>query len=109
MQTRSQFFYENFVIKPTGQTSSRINKSCIQKILTMLLFTQSSIGLAFSLYPDIIIGRMNLWSAASATNSLLFTFVGTVITLPLIIAYTIFIYRIFHGKASDLSYGSDSH
>ncbi|HEY9034986.1 MAG TPA: cytochrome d ubiquinol oxidase subunit II [Pseudomonadales bacterium] len=71
-----------------------------------LICIMAAIGLAFSLYPDIIIGRMNLWSAASATESLLFTFVGTAITLPLIIAYTVFIHRIFHGKATNLSYGS---
>lgn len=72
-----------------------------------LICSMAAIGLAFSLYPDIIIGRMNLWDAASATESLLFTFVGTVITLPMIIGYTIFIYRIFHGKATNLSYGPE--
>lgn len=74
-----------------------------------LICTMATIGLAFSLFPEIIIGRMTVWQAAAAPESLLFTFVGTVITLPLIIAYTIFIYRIFGGKATHLSYGSEQH
>jgi len=61
-------------------------------------------GLGFSLFPDIIIGRLDIWQAAASTPSLLFSFVGTVITLPLILAYTVYIYRIFHGRAVQLSY-----
>lgn len=70
-----------------------------------VICTMAGIGLAFSLYPDIVIGRMNLWEAAAATDSLLFTFWGTIITLPAILAYTVFIYRVFRGKATALSYG----
>lgn len=64
----------------------------------------ASIGLGYSLFPDIVLGRLNLWDAASATESLLFTFWGTVVTLPLILAYTVFIYRVFRGKATELRY-----
>jgi cytochrome d ubiquinol oxidase subunit II len=32
-------------------------------------------------------------------------FVGVAIVLPFTIAYTIFVYRIFHGKATGLTYG----
>ena len=64
----------------------------------------ASIGLAYSLFPDIVLGRLSIWESASATESLLFTFWGTVITLPMILCYTFFIYRVFRGKATDLSY-----
>lgn len=64
----------------------------------------ASIGLGYSMFPDIVIGRLNLWDAASSTESLLFTFWGTVVTLPLILAYTTFIYRVFRGKATALTY-----
>jgi len=43
--------------------------------------------------------------AAAAPSSLKFVFVGVAIVLPFTIAYTIFVYRIFHGKATSLSYG----
>ena len=64
----------------------------------------SAFGLAYSLFPDIIIGKMTIWEAASATKSLMFTFWGTVITLPIVLFYTAFVYRVFSGKATSLSY-----
>jgi cytochrome bd ubiquinol oxidase subunit II len=73
---------------------------------TVLIFVLSFLGLAYSLYPYIVIDRLTAWQAASATDSLIFIFVGVAITLPAIIAYTIFMYRVFWGRARALSYGS---
>ncbi len=64
----------------------------------------AAIGLGYSLFPEIVPGKITLWEAASSTNALLFTLTGVVITLPAIIFYTIYVYRIFHGRATDLSY-----
>ncbi|WP_237738866.1 cytochrome d ubiquinol oxidase subunit II [Alcanivorax hongdengensis] len=64
----------------------------------------ASFGLGYSLFPDIVVGRLTIWEAASATESLLFTFWGAAIALPAILIYTVFIYRVFRGKATDLSY-----
>ncbi|MDF1822819.1 MAG: cytochrome d ubiquinol oxidase subunit II [Alcanivoracaceae bacterium] len=69
-----------------------------------VICVMASIGLGYSLFPEIIIGQLTLWEAASATESLLFTFWGAIIALPAIIGYTIFIYRVFRGKATALSY-----
>jgi hypothetical protein len=62
-------------------------------------------GLAYSLYPYIVLDRLTIWEAAAAPSSLMFVFVGVAIVLPFTIAYTIFVYRVFHGKATSLSYG----
>jgi cytochrome d ubiquinol oxidase subunit II len=70
----------------------------------VLICLFSMAGLAYSLFPDIIIGQMTIWEAASATESLLFTFWGTVVALPVVLVYTVFVYRIFHGKTTQLSY-----
>ena len=70
----------------------------------LTLCIMATLGLAYSIYPDIIIGRMNIWEAAASTDSLLFMLVGVVITLPAIIGYSIYVYRVFHGKATELSY-----
>jgi cytochrome d ubiquinol oxidase subunit II len=64
----------------------------------------AALGLAYSILPDIIIGRMTIWESASSTDSLLFTFWGTAIVLPAIIVYTLFVYRIFRGKITTLCY-----
>jgi len=72
---------------------------------TVLIFVMSFIGLAYSLYPYIVIDRLTIWQAASATESLQFILVGVAITLPAIVGYTIYMYRVFWGKDRELSYG----
>ena len=71
---------------------------------TVLIFVLAFIGLAYSIYPYIVIDRLTVWQAAAAHKSLVFIFVGVAITLPAIIIYTIFMYRVFWGRASVLSY-----
>lgn len=70
----------------------------------VVICLMAAIGLAYSIFPDIIIGRVTIWEAASDTSSLMFVFYGVAITLPCILLYTFFIYRIFAGKATELSY-----
>jgi cytochrome d ubiquinol oxidase subunit II len=70
----------------------------------VLICLLAATGLAYSIFPDIVIGRMTIWEAASATASLQFVLVGVVITLPVILTYNIMVYRIFRGKATQLSY-----
>ena len=72
---------------------------------TVLMCVMAGLGLAYSLYPYIVLDRLTIWEAAAAPSSLKFVFVGVAIVLPFTIAYTIFVYRIFHGKATSLSYG----
>jgi cytochrome d ubiquinol oxidase subunit II len=64
----------------------------------------AALGLAYSIYPDIIIGRMQIHEAAAATNSLLFVLWGVALTLPLILGYTFFVYRIFSAGAKPQGY-----
>ena len=72
---------------------------------TVLIFVLAFIGLAYSIYPYLVIDRLTVWQAAAAHESLVFIFVGVAITLPAIIVYTVFMYRVFWGRASVLSYG----
>jgi len=71
---------------------------------TVLIFVLAFFGLAYSIFPDIVIGRLDVWQAAAATGSLTVIFIGVAITLPVIVAYTIYMYRVFWGKARELSY-----
>jgi cytochrome d ubiquinol oxidase subunit II len=72
--------------------------------LMVVVLVLGFFGLAYSLYPFVVMDRMTIWQAASAPASLKFILVGTVITVPAIAAYTVFAYRVFWGKASDLAY-----
>lgn len=69
-----------------------------------IIFLMSFIGLAYSFFPFVVPNQLTIWEAASAPESLKFILVGTVIVLPTIIAYTIFSYHIFRGKATQLKY-----
>lgn len=70
----------------------------------IIICLMSALGLAYSIYPDIVIDKMTIWDTASSTESLRFTSIGIAITVPMILIYTFFIYRIFSGKATKLSY-----
>ncbi|SDJ93680.1 cytochrome d ubiquinol oxidase subunit II [Microbulbifer yueqingensis] len=72
--------------------------------LSVTIFLLCFTGLAFSFFPEIVPGKLDIWEAASATESLSFILVGTAIVVPLILAYTVLAYRVFHGKASHLKY-----
>ena len=70
----------------------------------VVIFILSFHGLAYSFFPYIIPDQLTIWEAASATASLKFMLVGVIITVPAIIGYTIYSYRVFWGKSSNLSY-----
>ncbi len=70
----------------------------------VLICLMATLGLAYSLYPDIIPGRMTIAESSASTASLRFVFIGTVITLPLILAYTVYVYHVFSGKLDSLDY-----
>ena len=71
---------------------------------TVAIFMLAFHGLAYSLFPYLVMDRLTIWEAAAAPESLMFIFVGAVIVLPVIIGYSAYAYRVFRGKATDLSY-----
>jgi cytochrome d ubiquinol oxidase subunit II len=62
------------------------------------IFILSFNGLCYSFYPYIIPETMTIWQGASSSESLKLILTATIIVLPCIIAYTIFVYKIFWGK-----------
>jgi cytochrome d ubiquinol oxidase subunit II len=74
-------------------------------VLAVWVFVFAFAGLAYSLFPYLVVDRLTLWQAAADKKSLEFVFVGTCIVLPLVVGYTVFSYRVFWGKARSLTYG----
>jgi cytochrome d ubiquinol oxidase subunit II len=72
--------------------------------LVVTVFVLGFFGLAYSLYPFVVMDRLTLWQAASSTAALKFIGVGVAITVPAIAAYTVLAYRVFRGKATELKY-----
>ena len=68
------------------------------------LFLLAFHGLAYSLFPYLVLDQVTIWDSASAPESLMIIFVGAVFVLPVIIGYSVFAYRVFLGKASKLEY-----
>jgi cytochrome bd ubiquinol oxidase subunit II len=64
------------------------------------IFVLAFAGLAYSLYPYVVIDRMTIWEAAAHPSALAFVLVGTSVVLPFILGYTFWSYRIFRGKAT---------
>jgi len=66
---------------------------------TVAIFALAFAGLAYSLFPYVVMDRMTIWEAASHPSALKFMLVGVAIVLPFLLAYTAFAYRVFGGKA----------
>ena len=73
-------------------------------VCTVGIFLLAFYGLAYSLFPWLVVDRLTIWQAASATEALQVIFYGVVVVLPVIIGYTVFAYRVFWGKSSALKY-----
>lgn len=70
----------------------------------LAVFILSFAALGYSFFPQVVPGKMTIWEAASATESLWFILYGAMIVLPAIILYTFYAYRVFWGKTRELTY-----
>lgn len=70
----------------------------------VMIFLLSFIGLAYSFFPYVVPGTLDIWQASSAPASLMFVLYGAAVVIPTILAYTVFAYRVFWGKATHLKY-----
>jgi cytochrome d ubiquinol oxidase subunit II len=71
---------------------------------TIGVFLLAFYGLAYSLFPWLVIDRINIWQAAISPASMGIILAGAAVVLPMIIGYTVFAYRIFWGKSTALKY-----
>ena len=71
---------------------------------TVAIYVLAFLGLAYSIFPFVVVDRMTIWDAASHDSALRFMFWGAVIVLPCIAGYTVFAYRVFRGKVRGALY-----
>jgi cytochrome d ubiquinol oxidase subunit II len=67
-------------------------------LLALGLFLLGYVGLGISLWPNVVPPGVTLWDAASPPGSQLFLLVGTIVMIPIILAYTAYGYWVFRGK-----------
>ncbi|MEO5695638.1 MAG: cytochrome d ubiquinol oxidase subunit II [Burkholderiaceae bacterium] len=72
--------------------------------LLILVFVLGFLGLAYSIYPYVVIDQLTIWQAASSPAALKVILIGVCISVPAIAGYTIFSYRVFRGKTTELKY-----
>jgi cytochrome d ubiquinol oxidase subunit II len=63
------------------------------------IFVIAFVGLAYSIFPFVVIDRLTIWDAAAHPSALKALFWGAAVVLPFIVFYTVLAYRIFRGKA----------
>ena len=74
-------------------------------LLAMALFLLGFLGLAISLWPNLIPPDISIWEAAAPRSSQLFLLVGMLILLPVLLGYVAYTYWVFRGKvAEDVGY-----
>jgi cytochrome bd ubiquinol oxidase subunit II len=65
---------------------------------SIVLFVASFLGLAISLFPDIVPGRLTVYAAASDSATLVFMLFGIGMLVPVMIGYNLYQYYWFRGK-----------
>jgi cytochrome d ubiquinol oxidase subunit II len=67
-------------------------------VATIVLFLLGYLGLAISSFPYLVPPSVTVWQAAAAPESQIFLLLGTLMLLPIIIGYIVFVYWVFRGK-----------
>jgi cytochrome bd ubiquinol oxidase subunit II len=76
-----------------------LKKSDVKPFLgAVAIYVLAFAGLAYSLFPYVVMDSLTIWDAAAHESALSFVLVGTAIVLPFIVGYTFYAYRVFRGK-----------
>ena len=70
-------------------------------VLTMALFLLGFLGLAISLWPNLVPPDITIYEAAAPRSSQVFLLVGMLILLPVLLLYVAYAYWVFRGKVPE--------
>ncbi len=70
-------------------------------LASLVLFLLGYVGLGIGVFPYVVPRAVTIWAAAAPAQSQLFMLVGTVVIIPIIIAYTGWAYWVFRGKVGE--------
>lgn len=70
-------------------------------IAAIMLFLLGYAGLVISNFPYLVPPALTVWDTAAAPASQIFLLVGTLVLLPIIIGYFVFVFWIFRGKVRE--------
>jgi cytochrome d ubiquinol oxidase subunit II len=73
-------------------------------LIALGLFLLGFTGLGISMFPYIVPDQITIWDAAAPEQSQIFMLAGTVVIIPVILAYTAWAYWVFRGKVGTHGY-----
>ena len=79
----------------------RSGRDVMPFLSAVALFLLGFIGLGISTVPYLVPPTLTFWDAAAVPSSQIFMLVGTLIMLPMILGYTVFVYWTFRGKVRE--------
>lgn len=65
------------------------------------LFLLGYLGLVISNYPYLVPPSLTVWDTAAAPSSQIFMLIGTLVLLPIVLGYIVFVYWLFRGKVRE--------
>jgi cytochrome d ubiquinol oxidase subunit II len=65
---------------------------------TTVIYCIAFLGLAYSLFPYVVMDRLTIWQASAHSSSLKIVLFGFLAILPFLVGYTIYAHRVFGGK-----------
>lgn len=70
-------------------------------VAVIFLFLLGYAGLVISVFPYLPPPSLTIWQASAAPESQIFMLMGTLVLLPIILGYVVFVYWLFRGKVGD--------
>jgi cytochrome d ubiquinol oxidase subunit II len=70
-------------------------------LAAILLFLLGYLGIVISNYPYLVPPTLTVWQTAAHPSSQIFMLIGTLILLPIILGYIVFVYWVFRGKVRE--------
>jgi cytochrome d ubiquinol oxidase subunit II len=70
-------------------------------LAAIALFMLGYLGLVISNFPYLVPPSLTVWDTAAAPASQIFMLLGTLLLLPFVLGYVVFIYWLFRGKVRE--------
>jgi cytochrome d ubiquinol oxidase subunit II len=70
-------------------------------VATIGLFLLGYLGLVISNFPYLVPPSLTVWQTAAAPASQIFMLLGTLVLLPMVLGYVVFVYWLFRGKVRE--------
>ncbi len=85
----------------TGWRSLESGGDVVPFLSAIALFLFGYFGLVISVFPYLVPPSLTIWDTAASPATQTFMLIGTVLLLPIILGYVVFIYWLFRGKVSE--------